>query len=185
MTQDKNSTAGDISSDVPVVVGVAEPTTDVEAQTRPEPQRVEELAGDIAGKKMGIVLFSLILAGIITAFLLPFLSLALIIAAIVIASILTCGCCCAKDYNLKPHVKKWATATLVTLSLTFVVQVIGVVIAAAVVGTTYETEEDMINSMYTSAVIIGSVVIILDVLALVFSGLFTWGRNCGAPSSLG
>ena len=143
-----------------------------------------ELAGDIAGEKMGVLLFSLILAGIITAFLLPFLSLALMIAAIVIASILTCGCCCANDYNLKPHVKKWATATLVTLVLTFVVQIIGVVIAAAVVGTS-GTEEDMVNSMTTIVIIIGSVVIILDVLALVFSGLFTWGRNRGVPSSSG
>ena len=131
------------------------------------------------------LLFSLILAGIITAFLLPFLSIALMIAAIVIASILTCGCCCANDYNLKPHVKKWATATLVTLILAFVVQVIGVVIAAYVVGTTSETEEDMVNSMTTSVIIVGSVVIILDVLALVFSGLFTWGRNRGVPSSSG
>ena len=37
MTQDKNSTAGDIASGIPVAVGVgfAEPTTDVEAQIIP------------------------------------------------------------------------------------------------------------------------------------------------------
>ena len=61
---------------------------------------------DIAGKRLGTTLFSLILAGIVFAFVLPNLSLALHIVAIVIASILTFGCCCAKGYNLKPHIKK-------------------------------------------------------------------------------
>jgi hypothetical protein len=169
MTQDKNSTVGDVRR-LGLFDGVAEPTTDVEAQTR---------LRDIAGKKMGILLFSFILAGIIAAVFFPLLSVALMIAAIVIASILTCECCCAKDYNLKPHVKKWATATLVTLILNFVVQVIGVVIVFAV------AEEDMTNRISIDLIIIGSVVIILDVLALVFSGLFTWGRNRGVPSSSG
>jgi uncharacterized membrane protein len=39
------------------------------------------------------------------------------IAAIVIASVLTCGCCHVGDTKLKPHTKKRAKSTLVTLCL--------------------------------------------------------------------
>jgi len=65
---------------------------------------------DNAGKGMGITIFVLII-GFVSAFFIPYISLPCFIAALVLASVLTCGCCCVKLYNLKPRVKKMATAT--------------------------------------------------------------------------
>jgi hypothetical protein len=50
-----------------------------------------------------------------------------VIAAIVIASVLTCGCCCAGKYKLRPYIKKWVTATLVVLCLLLAIQIIVIV----------------------------------------------------------
>ena len=132
---------------------------------------------------LGIALFVLILMGIVTFFL-PLLSVVCIVAAIVMASVLTCGCCCAGEYHLKPHVRKWAVATLVTLSLTFVVRVVGIGITFAVAGGKV-SDADVITASYSGAAAVLAIVLLLEVLALVFSVLFTWGRNCGAPRSLG
>ena len=95
----------DIKNSTPIAVAVAMSAPDVESQ---EPKEVMEENttmiddDDNAGKGMGIAMFVLIIVG-------------LNIAALVLASVLTCGCCCVKQYNLKPHVKKMATATLITL----------------------------------------------------------------------
>lgn len=132
---------------------------------------------------LGIALFVLILMGIVTFFL-PLLSVVCIVAAIVMASVLTCGCCCAGEYHLKPHVRKWAVATLVTLSLTFAVSVVGIGITFAV-ACGKVSDADVTTAAYSGAAAVLAIVLLLEVLALVFSVLFTWGRNCGAPRSLG
>jgi hypothetical protein len=88
-----------------------EPTAlNVESQMTHDPQLATAVAlgheQDDAGKELGIALFCTILVGAITSFFFPTLSLVCQIIAIVLASILTCSCCCASNYNLKPHVKK-------------------------------------------------------------------------------
>ena len=107
------------------------------------------------------------------------------IAAIVIASVLTCGCCCAGKYKLKHHVKKWATATLVTLCLVVILQIIATVIVYTAVGeevsSTGTISESTANAVVASLVPISIALYILYALALVFSGLFSFGRGCGAP----
>jgi hypothetical protein len=65
-------------------------------------------------------MFSLL---IVFTFLVPIISFIALIATIVIASVITCHCCCAGDFNLPPQVKTYATATLVSLCLMFVMQV--------------------------------------------------------------
>jgi hypothetical protein len=80
-----------------------------------------------------------------------------LIAAIVIASVLTCGCCHAGNYKSKPHVKKWAKATLGMLCLALIFHIVGLFLIG----------------------------LIPNLLALVFYGLITWGRGCGAPQALG
>ena len=118
------------------------------------------------------------------------ISSACYIAALVLASVLTCGCCCAKNYNLKPHVKKMATATLVTLILLFIVSTIlsvGSVMAFQSVifmmdGYDETTATYINGTMILTLAIIGYVLFLLLIcLALIFSGIFTWGRKCGAP----
>ena len=108
----------------PIVVRMSAP--DVESQESTVPKAMKEnttMINDVdnAGKGMGIVI---LIVGTVSAFFLPYLSSPCYIAALVLASVLTCGCCCAKNYNLKPHVKKMATATLVTLVLLFIVSAI-------------------------------------------------------------
>ncbi len=86
------------------------------------------------------------------------------IAAIVIASVLTCGCCCAGNYKLKPRVKKWVIATLVILCLVLIVDTLGVFLRFS-------------KSIFVAIFAIESVLL---VVALIFSGLFNWGCGCGA-----
>ena len=112
-----------------VVTAVAMSAPDVESQESTAPKAVEDNTtmiddNDNAGMGMGIAIFILIIIGTVSAFFSPYLSSACYVAALVLASVLTCGCCCAKNYNLKPHVKKMATATLVTLILLFIVSTI-------------------------------------------------------------
>jgi hypothetical protein len=206
---------------------------DVESQESTAPKEMEENDDDNAGMGMGIAIFILIIIGTVSAFFIPYLNSVCYFTALVLASVLTCGCCCAKNYNLKPHVKKMATATLVTLVLVFIVSTIVTVMAIQSFFTSlqldgyggydettglfnddninsimdeYETNgtvsNDLINilkkgydektgtfsddtlyykiqntSMILTLKIIGYVLI---GLALIFSGIFTWGRKCGA-----
>ena len=138
---------------------------------------------DNAGKGMGIAIFVLIIVGTVSAFFLPYISSACYIAALVLASVLTCGCCCAKNYNLKPHVKKMATATLVTLILLFIVSTILTVMLfqSDVYDETTGTFSDNTSVNGTMILILSIIGYVLIGLALIFSGIFTWGRKCGAP----
>ena len=159
---------------------------DVESQ---EPKEVMEENttmiddDDNAGKGMGIAMFVLIIVGFVSAFFIPYISSACYIAALVLASVLTCGCCCVKQYNLKPHVKKMATATLITLILLFVVNIIYVLVWVMLqVGTYDPTTGTFDTSVNETMILILSIIgYILIGLALIFSGIFTWGRKCGAP----
>ena len=155
---------------------------------------------DNAGKGMGIAMFVLIIVGTVSAFFLPYLSSACHIAALVLASVLTCGCCCAKNYNLKPHVKKMATATLVTLILLFIVStILSVILVISFMNgydeTTGTFSDDTLYYDETTGTFIDITLVnvtllltlsiigyVLIGLALIFSGIFTWGRKkCGAP----
>ena len=64
-------------------------------------------------------------------------------------------------------------ATHVMLILMYIIQIIGIVIVAALGGSA-EMEGEVFHSFITTFIIIG-IVIALNILALVFSGLFTWG----------
>jgi hypothetical protein len=194
---------------------------DVESHESTFPKAMEENTtriedDDNAGKGMGIAIFILIIIGTVSAFFtqrrVRYLSSPCYITALVLASVLTCGCCCAKNYNLKPHVKKMATATLVTLVLLFIVSTIVTVMAIQTANslmdgydeTTGTFSDDTLNSLIngydettgtfsdiTSVPnanmlfilgILSIIVYVLNVLALIFSGIFTWGRKCcGAP----
>jgi hypothetical protein len=145
----------DIKNTTPIATAVAMSAQDVESQ---EPKEVMEEHtttpmieyDDNAGKGMGIAMFVLIIVGFVSAFFLPYISSACYIAALVLASILTCGCCCAKQYKLKPGVKKMATATLITLILLFIVSTIGAVKLIQSIMDTYDPttgtiSEDSIN----------------------------------------
>jgi hypothetical protein len=144
---------------------------------------------DDAGKELGIALFCTILVGAITSFFLPTLSLVCQIIAIMLASILTCSCCCAAKYNFKPHVKKWATATLVTMCLLIILQIIAATIiftsAGEEMSSTGTISDEAIYAMVESLLPISIIAYILCTLALVFSCLFSFGRSCGAPPASG
>ena len=178
---------------------------DVESQ---EPKEVMEEnttmidEDDNAGKGMGIVI---LIVGTVSAFFLPYLSSPCYIAALVLASVLTCGCCCAKNYNLKPHVKKMATATLVTLILLFIVSTILFVmviqsIISVMDGYGYDETtgtfsddtwyDEATGTFSDNTSVNGTMILILSIigyvligLALIFSGIFTWGRKFFAPLS--
>ena len=186
-------------SQVPDIESPPEPkaTTapNVESQTRHVPQQATATAlgheHDDQGKRLGNALFCNILAGFITSFFLPYVSTVFQILAIVIASALTCGCCCcrAANYNLEPRIKKLAAATLVTLCLLIIFQIIAFVIVytaideeASITGT---VSDSTVNDIVASLLPISIAAYVIYALALVFSGLLSFGRDCGAPHASG
>jgi hypothetical protein len=197
---------GIVPSDIPTVVtaAVVVPAPDIESQVRQEHTATEEFGDERAGMGMGIALFVLILVGIIGyiesyKMVLPTVDSAeavgddaylregynepyiffyfgliftwiCLLVAVVIASVLTCGCGRDISSKLKPHVKRWAKATLVALCLLLAVTVItnvslGVQLRAKLL------------------VIFCAIQFVLLSLALVFSGIFTWGSNGCSPRS--
>jgi len=144
---------------------------------------------DNAGKGLGIALFCNILVGVIAAFFLPFVSIVCQISAIVLASALTCGCCCAANINLKPHVKRWAAATLATFCLLIVLQIIATIILYTAVdedgSSTGMISDSTANAIVASLLPISIAAYVLYALALVFSCIFSFGCGCGAPRASG
>jgi hypothetical protein len=137
---------------------------------------------DNAGKGFGIIIFILIIIGTVFSFLtqyrVRYLSSPCFTLALALAFILACASnnCCAKKYNLKPHVKKMATATLVTLVLLFIASTITTVMAIQTAGYDINSFPNASNIFILGIhSIIGYVLI---GLALIFSGIFTWGRKC-------
>ena len=170
------------------------PTTpNVKSQMRGVPQQVTAAAlvhdYDNAGKGLGIALFCNILVGVVTAFFLPFVSIVCQISAIVLASTLTCGCCCAANINLKPHVNRWAAATLATFCLLIVLQIIATIILYTAVdeevSRTGTISDSTANAIVASLLPISIDAYVLYALALVFSCIFSFGRGCGAPRASG
>ncbi|KAL7554916.1 hypothetical protein ACHAWF_018494 [Thalassiosira exigua] len=166
---------------------------DVELQpSKPRPlaiissTRVESV--DDAGKGLGIAMFVLLLVGFIFNFILPAVSFVCSVATIVIASILTCGCCCAGEYDLKPNVEKFARATLLSLCLMFLVQIVGVVGALVAMGTEASNNgtisKDTANGAGVGVLVALVLGAVLNIMAIVFSGLFTWGRGFGAKTPI-
>ena len=170
-------------SQVPDIESPPEPTANVVAQQATATALENE--HDDQGKRLGIVLFCNILGGLITSFFLPFLSIVFQISAIIIASALTCGCCCAANSNLEPRVKKLAAATLVALCILIILQIIAtVIIFTAVIedGSSTGTISDSTgNDLVASLLPISISAYVAYALALVFSGLLSFGRDCGAP----
>ena len=162
-----------------------------------------EFEDDRAGMGLGITLFILILVGFLAliigsiivlphtadvyyddiyynddylaavgySWFLGILACVCFIVALVIASILTCGCCCAGKFKLKHHVKKWATATLVTMCLVLIFNTLFLVFMT-------------VSRSRSAFVAIFATESVLLFMALIFSGLFTWGRGCGALQAL-
>jgi hypothetical protein len=193
-----------VTSVIPTVapVDVAVPALDIESQVRQEHTTASEEFGDEgAGMGMGAALFIFILvclasfifnysytmsqldrieaadddaylqdfySGVIRRLLVTGVSFW---TAFVLASIIACGCCCAAKYKLRPHVKKWVTGTLGMLSILFGVEMIGMVVEMTPGGAG-------LNILF-------AIESILLFSALVFSGLFIFGRRCGAPDTSG
>ncbi|KAL7538581.1 hypothetical protein ACHAWF_006152 [Thalassiosira exigua] len=152
---------------------------------------------DDDGKTLGVVMFSLLVVSLVCAWFLPWVSLICDIAAIIIASILTCGCCCASGYDHKPNVKRFLTATLVCMILQFIILIIlviwGVAAGAHTTTTTVHSMSDVptweqnteatIKSAATTnagLVAVGVINLVLSIMAIIFAGLYTWGRKCFA-----
>mmetsp|Transcript_41797 Transcript_41797/g.75250 ORF Transcript_41797/g.75250 Transcript_41797/m.75250 type:complete len:182 (+) Transcript_41797:77-622(+) len=170
-----------------MVSGVAMTAPDIESQQKqPTTANPSVYANrdDDAGKGMGIAMVVLLLIGFIFTFILPIVSFVCVIATIIIASILTCGCCCASDYNLKPNAKRFATATLVSLCLMFIVQIIWLIAAAAAMSTeasnTGTISQSTVDGASAGLIAVGALSIVFNIMAIIFSALFTWGRGCGA-----
>ena len=148
------------SSGVVVTTAVAAPvaaTNDVEEQnkaanaaatSRQNPTNNVDGFDPEAGKTLGIAMFVLLLVALACTFFIPIVSFVALIATIVLASCITCNCCCASDLRLHPKRKKFATATLVSLCMMFIVQIIWVIAVATAVGTEEEYYDDDENEYY-------------------------------------
>ena len=138
-----------------------------------------------AGKGLGIAMFVLLLVGMIFNFINPAVSFVCLIATFVISSILTCGCCCAGEYRMKPNVKKFAKYTLVSLSLMVIVQLSGVIGALAAISKTGKMSSITADGAGIGIVIAVGLGAVFYIMALIFSALFTWGRGWGAQQPIG
>lgn len=81
---------------------------------------------------------------------------------------------------MKPNVKKYAKATLVSLIMMFVVQIVGVIGFMSALSNG-DTDAQGAGIGVVVSLALGGV---LNIAALVFSALFTWGRNCGTQQSI-
>lgn len=177
-----------------VVTAVATTSPDIESQQKQQssgitaPTNTSTSTGNPdEGKTLGIVMFVLLIIAFITTFVVPILAFVCLIAAIVISSAIACGCCCASDYKLQPNIKKFSTATLVSLILMFVVQIVWLIGAAAAIGTeassTGTVSQSTAEATTISALIVFALSLVFNVMAIIFSALFTWGRGIGAQRS--
>lgn len=175
-----------------VVTAVSTTAPDVESQKQQQQTAASAAANsedDNAGKGLGIAMFVLLIVALICTFIpiLAWVAFICVIIVIFMASAITCNCCCASDLNLKPHVKRFSTATLVCLCLLFIVQIIYVIGVVAAMGTevanTGTISQSTTDGATAGAVAMIALSIVFNILALIFSALFTWGRGCCAPSS--
>lgn len=171
-----------------VVTAVATTSPDIESQQKQQQQQQQPPGAVVgnpptyagnpdAGKGLGIVMFVLLIVSFITTlFLVPLITLICLVATIIIASILTCGCCCARDYSLQPKVKKFASATLVSVVLHVVMQIISIILGLALLTIDSQRSESSQSALETFFVVVVALNLALNVLAIIFSALFTWYR---------
>ena len=140
------------------------------------------------GKGLGVAMSVLLIASFVFQFILPLVSSVCIFSVIVIASILTSGCCCAGEYVYpKPNVKRFATSTLVTLFLILIVQFIGIVAAGVVMSADMSNtnraprDERTVNNPpgHLGLFFVWLSSLLMNIMAIIFASLFTWGRWCG------
>ena len=193
-----------------------EAADDVEAQKdAPAAAAADSGYDDGAGKGIGIAMFVCLLLAFCLGWI-PiigsFIAFVCGIIAIVLSSAVTCGCCCGKNLNLNPKVKRWALATLLCVVIEWVVAFIAIGLIAAAASTSTSTQQPSTQPQQpwweynpdepwtweqpwntpptptptaTDAQIAGAIALvvirqILLLLAVVFSGIFTWGRkSCG------
>jgi hypothetical protein len=161
--------------------------TDVESQAHlPATDVIEGEVHDeetaLGSKTLSIALFFIILAGPISSFFMPGIAIQLEIIAIVIASVLRNGSVYTSSnrtrsmnltkrwrIDVKPHEKKWATATLVTM-------VFVVILRASYMEMTQDTS----NPFRVSSRVLmsyGIAYYCLITLALIFSGCIACDRR--------
>ena len=160
---------------------VATAVPDFEAQACKQPAIIIRSHDPEAGKGIGVAMFILLLGAFVLNFVFPFGSFVCIIATIVLSSILSCGCCCASDYNLRANSKTFATSTLVSLCVMLLFQII---YTMSVVGNFSSEATDSGTINRTSGVLgVWAISVVLNISAIIFSALFTWGRGCAASRS--
>ena len=163
-----------------MAMGVLMSGSDVEKQTANNSNRVavrsHHSEDEDAGKGLGFAMFTLSTIAFVSKFLDPtrFLSFICVIAAIVLSSILSCGCCCAGAYMMRPNARRFATATLVSLVFALVMQFFSIVAANA-----YWAGEEKTTRGYIGFFV---VTVVLHSMSIVYSALFVWGREySGCP----
>ena len=194
MAQVKHQTGGIVPSDIPIESqvrpAVVSPAPDIESQAKQEHTATKEFGDERAGMGMGVTLFISILVCLVSnifiytykishlnsiegvddeANLQAWISGVIIrsvsfSAAFLIAFVIAYGTCCAAE----PHVKKWATCTDVILGIFCAIGLIG-----RILGVTSRLG------------VLCAIESVLLFSALVFSGLFIFGRRCGAPDTSG
>lgn len=126
----------------------------------------------LGSKTLSIALFLTILAGCISPFFMPGISILLEIIAIVIANILRNGSLYTNE--AKPHVKKWATSTLVAMVFVLIIRLIASVYLNSLLG------KDTSNPFRISSRVLLPYSIVyycLIILALIFSGCIACDRR--------
>ena len=128
-------------------------------------------AHDDDGKQMGTAIFGLLLVSFILTFIplaaMPYIAGACNILALILTSAINCKCCGAADYELKPNAQRFISAALLSLTIMFILNVIGGYML-------------FLNNMeVTSGIMtLSAIVLTLEVVGMIFVGLFTWGRHC-------
>ena len=158
---------------------MTETKPDVEAQTAPPaaaasaPPAAPVSSGEYdedAGKGLGIASFVLLLVAFVLGWflniILSWIAFICVVVAIIITSTISCGCCCASNLKLNPKVKRWNDAVLVTICIQIVLAIIGAIIGYSAGGAT------------TGYVVIYWINRILNILSIVFAGIFAFGRKC-------
>ncbi len=164
MAYSKDLGGGIAVSDITIVIRFTEPVvTDVNSHTRQELHTTN--FDDYARMGLGIALFCLVLMD----FIVPSVDILIVAIAMISACFLICF---VAEYNSKPHVKKWAEAALVTLSLTLVITIISIIISFAIyVASRKESDTDLTIDVYFGILAIVVIVSVLIFLVLVFYAL--------------
>ena len=124
----------------------------------------------------------------------PFISGFASLATVIIASVLVCGCCCAREYNMEPKTRGYAKGVLWAGVLSFVLGIVyfGIVFwyvynqastTSDLANATEQEIEDIYGNLWQNfgtfsigATIVGVFMLIATVMVLVFSCLFAFKR---------